>query len=158
HLLLVSWEEPKPGFLIEHTHRLAGYVVGCCVIVLAVGLWLKEPRRWLRGLGVFALGAVIVQGLLGGFRVKLNEWLGPNPALVHGGFASVVFSLLVSLALFTSRNWSTAAPPVTDGCDPRFRVWSFLLVGLVFLQIIMGGLIRHTYSPLGQRGHLLIAF
>src|SRR5262249_28848363 len=75
HLLLVSWEEPKPGFLIEHTHRLAGYVVGCCVIVLAVGLWLKEPRRWLRGLGVFALGAVIVQGLLGGFRVKLNEWL-----------------------------------------------------------------------------------
>ncbi|HEV2947246.1 MAG TPA: hypothetical protein VGX70_07710, partial [Gemmataceae bacterium] len=32
HLLLVSWDEPRPGFLIEHSHRLAGYVVGCCVI------------------------------------------------------------------------------------------------------------------------------
>src|SRR6516225_9513298 len=28
HLLLISWQEPRPGFLIEHAHRLAGYIVG----------------------------------------------------------------------------------------------------------------------------------
>src|SRR5260370_12037930 len=44
HLLLVSWEEPRPGFLVEHSHRLAGYIVGCCVIVLAVGLWRNGAR------------------------------------------------------------------------------------------------------------------
>src|SRR6516164_7430859 len=70
HLLLVSWEEPRPGFLVEHSHRLAGYIVGCCVIVLAVGLWRNDPRRWVRQLGLLALLGVIVQGLLGGFRVK----------------------------------------------------------------------------------------
>src|SRR5437763_11893759 len=72
HLLLISWQEPSAGFLIEHTHRLAGYLVGCCVIGLACALWLGERRTWLRWLGLTALGAVIVQGLLGGFRVKLN--------------------------------------------------------------------------------------
>src|ERR1700756_4053036 len=66
HLLLISWEEPSAGFLIEHSHRLAGYVVGCCIIALAVGLWLGQALRWLRWLGAAALAGVIVQGLLGG--------------------------------------------------------------------------------------------
>src|SRR5437773_2231249 len=51
HLLFISWDEPRVGFLIEHSHRLAGYIVGCCIIVLAVGLWRFEPRTWVRRLG-----------------------------------------------------------------------------------------------------------
>src|SRR5438874_13825594 len=61
HLLLISWEEPGPGFLVEHTHRLAGYLVGCCVIGLALGFWFGESRRPLRWLGVVALAGVVVQ-------------------------------------------------------------------------------------------------
>src|SRR6266852_5378182 len=105
HLLLISWQEPSPGFLIEHTHRLAGYIVGCCVIVLALSLWFGQARRWLGWLGLAALLGVIVQGLLGGFRVKLNALVGTDLALIHGSFASVIFTLLVSLALFTSPGW-----------------------------------------------------
>ncbi len=37
-LFFTSWSEPRPGFLIEHSHRLAGYVVGCFTIVLTVGM------------------------------------------------------------------------------------------------------------------------
>lgn len=159
HLLLISWAEPKPGFLIEHTHRLAGYIVGCCIIVLAVGLAAYENRRWLRWLGATALLLVIIQGLLGGFRVKLNEMLGPNLALIHGSFATVVFSLLMSLALFTSPSWSQIGdfgecPQVAA----RLRYGSVLTTILVFLQIVFGSFLRHTYSTLGQRGHLLLAF
>src|SRR5438445_9799056 len=76
HLLLVSWEEPRPGFLVEHSHRLAGYIVGCCVIVLTIGLWRKNQPRGIRWLGLAALLGVIVQGLLGGFRVVLDRHLG----------------------------------------------------------------------------------
>ncbi len=159
YLLFVSWQEPKPGFLIEHSHRLAGYVVGCCIIVLAVGLWFQERRRWVRGLGMAALAGVIIQGLLGGFRVKLNEILGPNLALIHGCFATVVFSLLASLALVTSRTWAERPPAAISLADARrFRRCSVIVTALIFLQILMGGFLRHTYSTLGQRGHLLVAF
>src|SRR5437588_781130 len=89
HLLLISYQEPRPGFIIEHTHRLAGYVVGCCVIVLAMGLWRYHARRWLGWLGMAGLAAVIVQGLLGGFRVLLNALVGTDLALVHGLFAQL---------------------------------------------------------------------
>lgn len=157
HLLLVSWEEPRAGFLIEHSHRLAGYIVGCCIIVLTVGLWWQDRRGWVRGLGVAALAGVILQGLLGGFRVKLNEILGPNLALIHGVFATVVFSLLATLALVTSRGW---AQPAQGGRDAarRLRRGSVIVTALIFLQIVLGGFLRHTYSTLGQRGHLLAAF
>src|SRR5436190_9755727 len=44
HLWLESWQEKGLGFLIEHGHRLAGYIVGCCAIVLMMGLWLGQSR------------------------------------------------------------------------------------------------------------------
>ncbi len=89
HLLLISYDEPKTGFLIEHTHRLAGYIVGCCVIVLAVWLQISARRNWLVYLGWVALGCVILQGLLGGFRVVLNALVGTDLAAVHGIFAQL---------------------------------------------------------------------
>src|SRR5947207_6859 len=128
HLLLVSWEEPRPGFIIEHSHRLAGYLVGCCVIVLTVSLWKQASRPWLRWLGVVALAGIIVQGLLGGFRVKLDEWLGPNLAFIHGSFSQVVAALLVSIACFTAPGWSGGRETPDDpAARTRVRKWSLVI-------------------------------
>src|SRR5262249_39626947 len=55
HLFTISWQEPRPGFLIEHLHRLAGFAVGAAVAVLTVGLWLTEPHAGLRRVGLAAL-------------------------------------------------------------------------------------------------------
>jgi cytochrome c oxidase assembly protein subunit 15 len=155
HLALIDWSEPNPGFVIEHSHRLAGYVVGCCVIVLTVGLWLTARRNWLKWLGVAALAGVIVQGLFGGFRVVLHAWLGTNLAVIHGCFAQIVFSLLVSLAVLTSTRFADSAPAVEA---PRVRLWSLVLTALVFFQLIWGALLRHTGGALAQRMHLATAF
>ena len=57
------------GIFYEHGHRLIASTVGFLTIILAAWLWLAEPRRWMKRLGVVALGAVIVQGLLGGLTV-----------------------------------------------------------------------------------------
>src|SRR3954470_5051827 len=59
------------GIFYEHTHRLVASGVGFLTVILAACLWLKEERRWLRRLGVIALFAVVLQGVLGGLRVTL---------------------------------------------------------------------------------------
>ncbi len=156
HLALIDWREPNPGFVIEHTHRLAGYIVGCCVIVLAGGLWLSARRAWLRWLGLIALGGVIAQGLLGGFRVVLHVLLGTNLAVIHGCFAQVVFSLLVSLAVLTSARFADAMLPVEEA--PRLRRGALTLTLVVFLQLVWGALVRHMNGALAQRFHFLTAF
>ena len=156
HLALIDWSEPNPGFVIEHTHRLAGYVVGCCVIVLTLGLLLTARRSWLKWLGVAALAGVIAQGMLGGFRVVMHALLGTNLAIIHGCFAQIVFSLFVSLAVVTSARFSATTSPAE--VTPRLRRWSLALTTLVFLQLVWGALVRHTNGALAQRLHFLTAF
>jgi cytochrome c oxidase assembly protein subunit 15 len=153
-----AWEKGI-GFLIEHGHRLAGWSVGFCVIVLAVGLWVWEPRRWVRWLGVAALVAVINQGLLGGMRVRLNALMGTELALVHGCFGQVVFTLLVGLVICTSKRWSLPDNMVRTAEDPgSLQLWSLLVTGLLVVQLILGASLRHKGWALAQRGHLLMAF
>ena len=152
HLLLISWDEPSPGFIIEHTHRLAAYAAGLCVIVLAVGLWFAGPRR----LALAALGCVVAQGLLGGARVLLNAPAGPELAAVHGVFAQVVFGLLVCLAVLTSPR------PLKEFSSPdyarRCRRAAVVLAGLAFLQLVLGAVVRQLHNPSAVRLHVLNAF
>lgn len=142
------------GFVIEHSHRVAGFTVGTCIIVLALGLWRCEPRRWVRWLGGAALAGVIIQGLLGGFRVQLNARMGPRLALIHGCFAQLVFVLLVSLVVVTAPSWS--APP--SDTNPHLRRWSLLVACLAYLQIVLGAIVRHTNAAFAPRLHVLGAF
>src|SRR5438034_8861400 len=59
------------GILYEHTHRLMGTVVGMLAIGLTIVAWRTESRRWVLWLATSVLGAVILQGVLGGLRVVL---------------------------------------------------------------------------------------
>src|SRR5438477_7665259 len=59
HLFTISWKEPSAGFLIEHVHRLTGFVFGGAVTVLAIGLWLTERRPGFRWGGAIAIAALL---------------------------------------------------------------------------------------------------
>src|SRR5919108_1259551 len=54
------------GVLYEHGHRMVATLVGLLTLVLAVWTAFAEPRRGVRRLAWAALGAVVLQGLLGG--------------------------------------------------------------------------------------------
>ena len=72
-----------------------------------------SPRRTARRLGWVALGAVILQGLLGGLTVIF--FLPPAISVAHAGLAQLFFITTVAIALVTSRGWLTPArPPVDD--------------------------------------------
>jgi cytochrome c oxidase assembly protein subunit 15 len=104
------------------------------------------------------LAGVIVQGILGGARVLLDQWLGTDLAFAHGCFAQLVFALIVSVACFTSKGWSNERLNGISTNVARLRRLTIIIVGLIYLQIVFGALLRHTYSQFGPRGHLLVAF
>src|SRR6266576_4479816 len=105
------------GILFEHTHRLIASTVGFLTIILAVWLWLVDPRRWVRILGVAAVGAVILQGVLGGLRVTM---LKDEIGIFHACLAQAFFGLIVVIALVTSGSWQAVAP--FPGRDKSLRV------------------------------------
>lgn len=149
NMFLFPWSQMMGGVFYEHSHRLLGAAVGLVTIALAAALWLSEPRGWLRWLGVAALLAVILQGVLGGLRVLLVE---DGIAIVHGALAQAFLGLGVSLALFTSRSWALAAPvPSADAL--LLRRLALLTTGVVYLQIVFGAFLTHFGARLD--GHLL---
>jgi len=126
----------------EHGHRMVATTVGILTIVLMFYILRKEERDWVRKLGVFALCAVVAQGLLGGLTVKLMLPLAVSTA--HATLAQLFFCTTVSLAVFTSRSWMQARPlPEEKEALPLRYLCTAALV-TIFLQLIIGATLRHS--------------
>jgi heme a synthase len=150
------------GIFYEHSHRLIASTVGFLTVILAVWTWRVDPRPWVRKLGFAALGAVILQGLLGGLTVLL--FLPAPVSIGHAGLAQLFFCTTLSLAVFTSPSWSRA--PVHGVLSPHgtpsaLRRLATTTTVLIYLQILLGATMRHTEAGLAiptfplAFGHLL---
>lgn len=129
------------GVLFEHGHRMIATFVGILTIGLVIFLMRAEPRKWMRTLGWAALGAVILQGLLGGLTVLLL--LPPAVSVSHACLAQLFFSTTVAIALFTSRSWLAGPEVVEDYGKPSLRSLAIVTPALVLLQIALGAAFRH---------------
>ena len=220
HLALESRDKWSAGYLVEHTHRILGFLVGGLMSVLALGVWAYEPRkghRWaalaslialLVGFGYFhgqmmaqvssptvhlpmastaatlaplaallvvcvwaarqptagtgvriltvvALVAVMAQGLLGGLRVRLNELVGTDLAMIHGTFASLVLALLIAIPVLTARRTGEPLPEAVRG---KLAWQTACLVLFTLIQIAWGAVVRHMPDRMSSRMHLFFAF
>jgi heme A synthase len=236
YLVDKDWQKLEFGFLVEHTHRAAGWIFGAMCIVLTFATWRSEPSRklrawgsaailalvvvyggfhgammaagkklaelqqsnptatvrdvdwsqakltgwltlataigvlvcaaacvrggrtgrWPRALALVLLVAVMIQGLLGGFRVLLNELFGPLLAAYHGVFAQFVFCFVVAIAVLAAP--ANPAKSLPDPVRGRLARLGWLLTSVALLQLVFGAMVRHTGTPLAQRLHLLTAF
>ncbi|HUF91433.1 MAG TPA: COX15/CtaA family protein [Candidatus Limnocylindria bacterium] len=133
NMFLFPWSGMVGGVFYEHSHRLLGAVVGLLTLALAAALWPRGGR--LRILGLVAVGAVIVQGVLGGLRVVL---LQDQLAIVHGCLAQAFWALLVTVAVLTAPGGAAQAPAARS-----LRLLAVAGVALVYVQIVFGALLTH---------------
>ena len=132
------------GIFYEHGHRLIASGVGFLTIILALWIWKIEKRRWMRVLGFTALGAVCVQGLLGGITVL---YFLPTPvSTAHAGLAQLFFCLTIAIALFTSPRWT--GPKYEPVDDRTLRLVATTTTVCIYLQIIVGATMRHSDAGL----------
>ena len=152
------------GIFFEHTHRLIASTVGFLTIILAIWIWRVDPRRWMRNLGWAALGAVVLQGVLGGLRVTmLKDQIG----ILHACLAQAFLGMLVVITVATSSLWARlvetarCAVRATDeapNADPRTPQRSvptqtlsrivFATTLLIYFQLGLGATMRHQHRDL----------
>jgi cytochrome c oxidase assembly protein subunit 15 len=134
------------GDLFEFSHRVFAGGLGILTLVLAVLLWTKENRPWLRWLGTIAVLGVVVQAVLGGQVVirLLHYWL----PVIHACFAQIVFGAVVSIAVFTSDWWVSERPQLEDGGTPSIHFLAILNAAVIYLQVILGAGFRHKEIPI----------
>ena len=158
------------GILFEHGHRLVAAAVSTLVgLELGALLLLLKGKRTVKVLAATAFIAILLQALLGGLTVLFL--LPPAVSSAHAALAEIVFALTAVVAFMCSRTWAdlTARQPalagsgaptgsLTLGEDLRISSkgeearrafpWVVLATAAVYLQIVVGAVMRHTGAGL----------
>ena len=152
------------GIFFEHTHRLIASTVGFLTIILAIWIWRVDSRRWMRNLGWSALGAVILQGLLGGLRVTMMK---DEIGIFHALLAQAFLGILILITLATSRLWKRLVGTARGAVRGRDAAWTttertpqrdvptkalarvvICTTILIYVQLGLGATMRHQHRDL----------
>jgi cytochrome c oxidase assembly protein subunit 15 len=145
NMFLFPFSKWVGGIFFEHTHRLIASVVGFLTIILTVWIWRADSRRWVRFLGLAALAAVVLQGVLGGLRVTmLKDQIG----IFHACLAQAFLGLLVLIAMATSRSWSSLTTPGNREAMRRVRRIAIVTAIAIYIQLALGATMRHQHRDL----------
>lgn len=134
------------GVAFEHGHRMAAATVGLLMLVLAVWIFRREKRRWVGLLAALALLAVVLQGALGGLTVLLL--LPPAVSVAHACLAQAFFCLTVTLAVVTGPAWMQGDAGSWRAPSPGLLRMVIALPAAVYIQLILGAVMRHTHAGL----------
>ena len=141
--------------LAEHSHRLMGAKLGFLAIISALWHFFKEERKRVRLLSYALFWLVVSQGLLGGLRVLLDQLntgfdsnvVAQSFAVAHACGAQLVFCTLIAIAVLHSPFWlKHGETPAIDYA--KARVWGIAAVVTLFLQILIGAIMRHSHAGL----------
>lgn len=133
------------GVFYEHGHRMVATLVGMLTVALAVAARLTGATLLIQRLTLLAVATVITQGVLGGVTVL---FLLPTPVSVgHACLAQAFLCLTVALAVITAPSWQGMRAPGAEG-DPGLRALTAATVATVYVQLILGAIMRHTGAGL----------
>jgi len=131
------------GIFYEHGHRMVAGTVALLTATLAFWTWREEPRASVRRLALAALGAVLLQAILGGVTVLLR--LPTIVSVSHAALAQAFFCMVTASALVTSRGWLAEDDAKPDGTLARLAI---VTTATVYFQLLLGAVMRHTGAGL----------
>jgi cytochrome c oxidase assembly protein subunit 15 len=134
------------GVLYEHGHRLVAAFVGLLTVTLMVLLTQWDPRAWVRWLARGAVLAVVLQGALGGVTVLLRLPLAVS--VTHACLAQAFLCLVIALAVCTSPGWQERPARRLEPMQPALWFVAAITAGKVYVQLILGSLMRHMGAGL----------
>jgi heme A synthase len=118
------------------------------VLTLAIFLWTwyADRRRWMKILGLGALGTVLAQAVLGGLTVL--HFLPPAISTAHAAVAQTFFCIAVAIAVFTGKRWVEEDPiQIADDGRPSVLALGLLSIFILYVQLVLGAMFRHHGMP-----------
>lgn len=136
-----EWMPEMKGIVFyEHGHRLFASLVGLLTVASAVAVFVTPTARALRGPAAAAVLLVIAQGLFGAVTVWFK--LPPLVSMAHLGLGTGFAAFLAWLSVSAA----PAQPLPVGEVRPKSVRLALVTLALVYAQILIGALTRHTYS------------
>jgi heme A synthase len=136
--------EMEGGVFWEHLHRL---VAGGLILMFGLATWFawKEAgeRRWLVRASFAGLALLLVQAVFGGLTVLFRLPDAVSTTHLALAFSFLALAVVMSTATSPHRTTTPAPSPEVRGV---LRRWGTASAVLVFLQSVVGAVVRHTDS------------
>jgi|OM-RGC.v1.005532024 heme a synthase len=140
---LAEWLGGPWDLFLEHGHRLLGATVGLLTLLAAAACFRWERRGVVRGLAAAAVLLVVIQGLLGGMRVLLDD---RTIAKVHACTGPLFFGVAIAIAALTSRRLRGMAD-----ASPVMACSAAGLLAAAYAQLVAGAQLRHLDTAVDPR-------
>ena len=145
---------PPAGYeiFLETSHRFVAALLGLLIITITFVSFRQHSNYHIRGLALFSLVLVCIQGIIGALTVTLVLW--PPIVTLHLILGNLLFGVLVFLARITfsleklenSVENKSVFRVFQEKLGMRSRVG--LMIAVLFLIIATGGYNSSTYSGL----------
>lgn len=126
------WKEDRPGYLIEHVHRVFGYLVGFAILAQTVVFGLKSRAMgvWIIGIAGVIVGTVLAMGSIDR-KLALSDPLGAvQPGILRAGIGVILAGIgAIGVAL------------VIEFREKGVRRFLMAVGAIVFLGVITQGLL-----------------
>ena len=150
-----GWLEDR-DMMAEHSHRLLGMVMGLLSIGLCITAYVVKAAPRVRKMGIALVVMVVLQGLLGGLRVLLDQLnlnidhnvYAQTFAVAHATLAQIYLCLLVAFVICSSRSWINRDAGFPARPSPSVYRWGMLACSTLVLQLIVGAIMRHAHAGL----------
>jgi heme A synthase len=139
----------------EYTHRVSVGILSISALLLMGWILAKDTRKAVRRLAVGLIGAILAQAVIGAMTVY---FLAHAPTSIpHAVLGQTVFALACCLAIMTSRKWIQPRQPVVTTERPTLRRYTVLLLAAMYVQLLLGGALRHDdKGEVLRNGHTYI--
>jgi heme A synthase len=127
---------------IEHSHRLLASFVGLlCIAMLWLARSFRQANSAVYKMSIYALLAVILQGILGGVTVLMK--ISPLVSTLHLALSQIFFAMILYLWI---KSRPQGYPELQASPRPSSKALKILGLAtvLLYLQILIGAAIRHT--------------
>ncbi len=140
--------EMKGGVAVEHSHRLLASAVAFLSLFQFIYLYRKKGKQhYLTKMGFYSIVIVLIQSVLGGITVI---YLLPTAiSSAHLGLSMLFLSLLFYIFLNNHNDGrGNHAPTIEFETNNPLVKKAWIAFGMVWLQIVLGALVKHTGSSL----------
>lgn len=151
---LARGAEAAPGAGLQQAHRLIAALVALLSVLVVALAWRFDPRPWMKGLSVAALALVVGQAVYGGLAVV--SLLPAYFSIVHAALAQLFFGVTVAMAIVTSAGWLERERDAVADSDPALARWALAATVAIYVQVLVGATMRHSYVADGRPGGLAI--
>ncbi|MEM9159769.1 MAG: COX15/CtaA family protein [Verrucomicrobiota bacterium] len=140
--------------LAEHGHRLLATGMGILSIVMAILSFGQKAGANLKKMSLWLIALVVIQGIAGGLRVKLDtlnldidhNLYAESFAVLHATLGQLTFCFLVAYVIASSKSWIERQAGFEAIPARSVQVWGLIAVSSIIVQLVIGAVVRHSHA------------